>query len=527
MYLLREKKLHLLILLVFLSVIWCRDFSSVKERYTLYIHLNSEPSHLNPITSTEAVASSINNYIYETLLDRDYDTLELIPQLALRWEISPDKLRYRFYIKKGILWSDGVELTADDIIYSYNRIKDPKVASAPLKVYYIDVRRVRKIDRYTIEFLYSKPYFRALEICGGVPIVPMHIFNDGTDFNTHKNNRFPIGTGPYKFERWDTGKRIILTLNERYRGRKPEIRRVFYKIVPEINVALQMLKKGELDLMSIRSIQWVRQTNSEKFNNNFYKLKYYTPNYNYIGWNARRVWFNDKRVRIALTYLINRKAILEKLQFGLGKIVTGNFYIFSKDYNRAIPPWPYDPEKGAQLLRDAGWGDSDKDGILDKEGEKFSFTFTIPSGSKFAERLATILKEDFSRVGIEMEINRFEWAVFVKKLHERDFDAVTLAWSLDWESDPYQLWHSTQVEQGSNYCAFVNREADSIIEKGRMEFDGRKRMKMYHRFHEIIHEEQPYTFLFCNPALVVVSRRFENVKVHQRGLKYIEWKVRQ
>jgi peptide/nickel transport system substrate-binding protein len=523
----RKRVLDIFFIIGFLCFFCCSDFTSVKERYTLYIHLTSEPSHLNPITSTEAVAFSINNYTYETLLDRDYDTLELKSQLAERWEISPDKLKYRFYLKKGILWSDGVELTADDIIYSYNKIKDPKVASAPLKVYYIDVKRMRKIDRYTIEFLYSKPYFRALEICGGIPIVPRHIFNDGTDFNTHKNNRYPIGTGPYKFERWDTGKRIILTLNEKYRGKKPEIRRVYYKIVPEINVALQMLKKGELDLMSIRSIQWVRQTNSEKFNSSFYKLKYFTPNYNYIGWNARKVWFNDKRVRIALTHLINRKAILEKLQFGLGKIVTGNFYIFSKDYNKSIQSWSYDPERGARLLRDAGWEDNDKDGILDKDGEKFSFTFTIPSGSKFAERLATILKEDFSGVGIEMEINRFEWAVFVKKLHERDFDAVTLAWSLDWESDPYQLWHSTQVKQGSNFCAFVNREADSIIEKGRREFNRKKRMRMYHRFHEIIHEEQPYTFLFCNPALVVVSKRFENVRVHLRGLKYIEWKVKQ
>ncbi|RPI92368.1 MAG: hypothetical protein EHM32_09240, partial [Spirochaetales bacterium] len=116
----------------------CGDFSSVRDPRALYIHLGSEPGHLNPITSTEAVASSINQHIYETLLDRDYDTAELIPQLAESWSISGDRLRYRFKIKKGILWSDGVELTADDIIYSFKTIKDPKVACAPLKVYYID-----------------------------------------------------------------------------------------------------------------------------------------------------------------------------------------------------------------------------------------------------------------------------------------------------------------------------------------------------------------------------------------------------
>ncbi len=523
----RNVLIYLFILSISLLQISCQDFSAVRDKHTLYIHLSSEPSHLNPITSTEAVATSINSYIYETLLDRDYDTLELVPQLAERWEIASNKLRYIFYLKKGVLWSDGKEFTADDIIYSYQTIKDPKVACAPLKVYFIDVASVRKLDRYTVEFLYSRPYFRALEICGGIPIVPRHIFDDGSDFNTHRNNRHPIGTGPYRFERWDTGKKIVLAHNERYRDKKPAIRRVVYKVVPEINVALQMLKKGELDLMAIRSIQWVRQTNSEKFKESFYKLKYYTPNYNYIGWNARRIWFRDKRVRIALTYLINREAILQKLQFGLGKIVTGNFYVFGKDYNKDVQPWPHDPGKGRELLREAGWVDRDRDGLLEKNGKPFRFTFTIPSGSKFAERLATIIKEDFSKAGIEITINRFEWAVFVKKLHERDFDAVTLAWSLDWESDPYQLWHSSQVEQGSNFCDFNNSEADTIIERARKEFDRRKRMKMFHRFHELIHEEQPYTFLFCNPSLVVVSRRFDNVNVHRRGLHYVEWRVRE
>ncbi|HNR89207.1 MAG TPA: peptide-binding protein [Spirochaetota bacterium] len=501
----------------------CRDMSEVRPPDTLAIHMGAEPSHLNPITSTEAVASSINNYIYENLVDRDYDTLEIVPQLAERWTISPDRLRYVFHLKRGVVWSDGVEFTADDVVYSYERIKDPKVACAPLKVYYIDVTSCRALDRYTVEFVYSKRYFRALEICGGMPLVPKHVFNDGTDFNTHTKNRSPVGTGPYRFERWDTGKRIVLIANERYRGKKPAVRRVVYTIVAEINVALQMLKKGELDLMGVRPIQWVRQTNSESFLARYRKLKYFMPYFSYIGWNSRRAWFSDKRVRRALTHLVNREAILEKLEFGQGMVVSGDSYVFSKNYNQNIKPWPYDPAAARELLRQAGWVDSDRDGVLDKDGKKFSFTFTMSSGSKFAERLSTILKEDFAKAGIQMSINRYEWAVFVKKLHERDFDAVTLAWSLDWESDPYQLWHSSQVKDGSNYCGFVNREADGIIERVRAEFDPVARMRLLHRFHEILHEEQPYTFLYCTPALVVVSKRFNNVVVHTKGLRYDEW----
>ncbi|MEJ5362348.1 MAG: peptide-binding protein [Spirochaetota bacterium] len=522
-----HKRLYYIIVLLNIILSSCTRFESIRDPYTLYIHISAEPGHLNPITSNEAIASSINTYIYETLLDRDYDTLELKPQLADKWEISSDKLHYRFYLKKNIYWSDGKPFTADDIVYSFKVIKDPTVANAPLKVYYIDVKSVKKISPYIVEFAYAKPYFLALEICGSIPIVPKHIFDDGTDFNTHKNNRFPVGTGPYKFVIWNTGKTIELVVNDRYWGPKPDIKRIVYKIIPEPNVALQMLKKGELDVMALRPIQWVRQTNSKHFQESFFKFMYYQPYYNYIGWNAQNPLFKDKNVRKALTMLINRQAILDSLLFGLGTVVTGPFYIHDKNYNHDIQPLPYDPVKAKEILRRAGWSDSNGDGILDKNGIAFKFTLTIASASKFAERLATILKEDFAKVGIQMDINRYEWAVFVNKVDKRDFDAVTLGWSLSWEGDPYQLWHSSQVKAGSNFCYFVNTEADEIIEKARKEFDVQNRIKMYRRFHEIIHDEQPYTFLYCTPALVVVSKRFDNVIVHKRGLNYTEWKVKQ
>ena len=261
-------------------------------------------------------------------------------------------------------------------------------------------------------------------------IIPEHIFNDGTDINSHKNNRFPLGTGPYRFEKWVTGSRISLVRNDNYYGKKPAINRIVFRVVPEANVALQMLKKGDLEVMGIRAIQWVRQTNSEKFKNSFYKFEYYTPNYSYIGWNARRKPFDDRRVRVAIGYFINRDDILKKLSFGLGKRVAGTFFIKSKYYNHSLVPRKYNHKKGRRLLAEAGWQDSDNDGWIDKDGKKFTFTFTISSGSKFAERLATIMKEDLSKAGIDMEINRFEWAVFVQKLNKRDFDAVILRWSL-------------------------------------------------------------------------------------------------
>jgi peptide/nickel transport system substrate-binding protein len=518
------------IVLIFCALpiaIGCSGFMPEKDPYTLNVHMGAEPGTLNPITATDAYSHAINLRIYETLVDRDYDTLEVIPQLAERWEISPDKLTFRFYLKKGVLWSDGVEFTADDVVYSYDRIKDPKVACAHLKVYYLDIKKCKKLGRYLIEFQSARPYYLALIFCGGMPIVPKHIFNDSTDFNTHKNNRHPVGTGPFLFAGWDTGKTITLVRNERYRGKMPEIRKVVYRLISEPGVALQMLKKGELDMLGLREIEWVRQTTSKKFNENFYKKKYFLSSFSYIGWNQGREFFRDRRVRLAMTHLINRRQILDKLLFGLGEIVTGPFYIFGDSYNRALKPWPYDPARARRLLAEAGWADHDGDGILDKNGKKFSFKFTISSGSEFAERLASILKEDFSKAGIEMNINQFEWAVFIDKIQRRDFDATSLGWSdPDFQDDPYQIWHSSQINGGSNYIGFRNAEADRIIEAARQEFDLKKRVAMYHRFHEILHNEQPYTFLYTMPALAVVSKRFSNVIVHKKGMNFLEWKVR-
>ncbi len=509
----------------FFSVFSCRG-EEARDPYTLYVHLASEPGTLNPITSTEAVAGAVTKYVYETLLDRDFDTLELKPQLAERYEVRNSGLVYRFFLKKGVLWSDGVEFTADDVVYSFNRIKDPKVAGASLKVYYLDVTRCQKIDRYIVEFTCRRPYFMQRELLGEMPIVPRHIYDDGTDFNTHVMNRRPVGTGPYSFAAWETRKRIILTRNEKYRGEKPHIKKIVYRVVPDANVALLKLKKGELDVMSLSSLQWARQTGTEQFNRDFFKLKYYQPYYNYIGWNAERPFFSDRRVRLAMTHLIHRRAVLEKLLFGLGEIVNGTFFIYSKNYSKNLGPWPYDPERARELLREAGWADTDNDGILDRDGKKFSFTMVYPVSSDYSEKLAVILKEDLAKAGIEMKLNRYEWAVFVQKLNERDFDATSVGWSLGYSGDPYQLWHSSQIKEGSNFCAFRNAEADRLIEAARVEFNEERRIAMYHRFNEIVHHEQPYTFMFCNPAMAAVSRRFDNVKVHTKGLNYLEWKVK-
>ncbi len=499
-----------------------------RDADTFYTSASSDPDILNPVLSNEAFAGQIFDYINDTLIDRDRDTQEFIPELAERWTVSPDHLQYTFHLRKDVKWHDGQPFTADDVIYSFNKIQDPEVEAPFLRVYYADIEKLEKLDDHTIRFTYRKPYFMALSVCGTIPLLPKHIFDDGQDFNKHSANRHPIGTGPFEFAEWTTGRKVVLKRNENYWGKKPAFKKVIFSIISDDTVRLQVLKKGELDMLSLRPIQWARQTESKDFNERFGKYRYTSPGYSYIAWNSKNPLFTDKRVRQALTQLIDRDKIMKKLQFGQGIVVASPFFIESPQYHPTLKPWPYDVAAAKTLLAEVGYADTDGDGFLDKDGKKFTFTFRFPSASKTAERISTIMKEDFKDAGIDMNIERMEWAVFLEKLQKKEFEATSLGWSTGFEGDPYQIWHSSQstVDKGNNFVSFENKEADSLIENARSEFDPQKRNAMYHRLQEIIHDEQPYTFLFSSYSLVVVSKRFDNVIVHKMGMDPQEWTIK-
>jgi len=493
--------------------------------------LGTEPAHLNILLDTsDAYATQLTGgVVFETLLERDNETLEFEPLLAESYEIAEDHLTYTFVMRRDATFSDGTPVTAHDVLFTFDTIRDPKNETADLRNYYQDVERAELIDDYTIRFTCSKVYFRHLIMLGGLPVFPKHIYGTG-DFNTHPNNRSPIGSGPYVFEAWDTNQQMAFARNENYwrKDHRAHIERRVYKIIVDDNAAFQVLERQELDLMALTAEQWVNRASRPEFEAKFDKYTYwaasgYIGGYAYIAWNLRKPQFQDKRVRRAMTMLLDRELILETIFYGLGRIVTGAAPFESSMYNRDIEPWPFDPDAAKQLLDEAGWVDSDKDGVRDKGGVAFTFEFLMPSGSRAVEQMVTVYKEELERAGIDMTIRQLEWATFLENLTKRKFDAVTLRWAIPVDQDPYQVWHSTQTERGSNYPGFKNAEVDRILEEARLEFNREKRDVLYRRWHEILHEEQPYTFLFNRQVLVAVDKRFVNVRVYPRGLDTTEW----
>lgn len=355
----------------------------------------------------------------------------------------------------------------------------------------------------------------------------------GRKFNTHPQARAPtIGSGPYQFERWLTGQEIALKRNENYWLGEGHayIDKLVWRILTDYTASLVALKNGEIDFMtSLRPIQYLTMTNRRKFLDNFVKSSFLIPSYSYFGWRNDHAIFKDKRVRRAMTHMVRRRDAVDKLLFGFAEIVTGNFYRYGPDYDSTIVPYQYDPQLAQQLLAEAGWEDVDNDGILEKDSLEFRFEMLVPSTSSLGEQLTSIIREDLYMIGIEMTIRRLEWSVFINNyIRNHNFDACYLGWVFGMKGDPKQVWHSESASgRGSNHIVFRNAEADSLIDAARVEFDQEKRVAMYHRFQQILHEEQPYTFLLSSKNLPAYDNRFKGVKWYpfRPGYQFDEWYV--
>ncbi len=492
--------------------------------------LDAEPASLNNIHSSAGMYTRyiVSGNIFESLLEYDPDKLTLKPWLAESYKVSDDGLEISFKIRDDVYFSDGHPITADDIIFTYKTIVNPKIDAANLANYYQDVDHVEKISDREVKFVMKRFYFKSLEFSGGMEILPKHIyqFDDPQEFNKRIND--PVGSGPYVFEKWDVGRQVVLKRNENYWGHKPKIKKIVFRFITNFTAAVQALRAGEVDYMRPLPDQYYDLSSDKDFIDTIDCLSYWHPavGYFWMGWNQDRPFFADKKVRLAITHLVDRELICrELLKVPEAKVPTGPFYIYGPQSNPDIKPWPYDPEKTKKLLDEAGWVDSDGDGIRDKDGVPFRFRYMI-GNLPLHEQLAKLLKDEAAKVGIEVIPEIYEWSIFVQRLQDRQFDAVNLAWHGTLEADPYQIWHSSQIgNRGSNYIGFNNAEADAIIEEARMTLDREKRNKLYHRFHEIIHEEQPYTFIYTRPEQRFLDKRFENVVIHKLGIDPHEWYV--
>ncbi len=518
-------------------------------------HELSDFEGLNPVTTSDANAQYFfSEHLYETLLYQDWETLDFIPWIADSLPtVSANHLTYTFHLKKNVKFSDGQPLTAQDVLFSLKAIMDPFVINgAQLRNYFNRVQDASAPDDYTFVVKMSEPYFLADHQIGSIYIMPKHVLDptgmtdkftvsDCMNLSKAKKNRtisdfanwfssnpvskdpkYLIGSGPYVVKEWQSNDRIIAERNPDYWNKdakwgKAYPEKIVMKVVNDFNSAITALKGGDLDIVTgITPQLYVHELDVQK-DKQLAKDAFFIPVYYYIGWNEANPIFADTSVRLAMTYFTDTKTMIDKVMFGLARPIFGPTYFMRKECDPTLKPYEYDPEKAKQILKDAGWTDSDGDGILDKtiNGKKIDFKFTmmINSGNDIRKQTALILSEELRKAGIEMEVQTLDFTVELQDLREHKFDAYIGAWSMPADApDEFQIWHSSQIGSGgSNYVCYRNKEVDSIIEADRTEFDENKRIDLMRKFQQILYREQPYTFLWTPKERAAYSSRFQNI----------------
>ena len=484
---------------------------------TMITGMLGEPSNLLPPLSSDASSHEVAGQFFIAPLKYDKN-INVIPWAAEQFEILEDGLLLRFELRKGILWEDGVELTADDVEFTYNLMIDPNTPTAYAGDFKA-VKEFRKTGRYSFEVRYDKPFPRSLNTWMS-GIMPKHIL-EGQDLRTTPLARKPIGCGPFIMREWKPGAELTVTANPQYFEGKPYIDRILYRVIPDITTMFLELKAGKLDIMaSLTPLQYLYQTQGAAFTKEYAVYRSLASVYTYMGYNLKSPLFSDVRVRRALTHAINKKGIIKGALLGQGEPTIGPYKPGTWAYDTGIEDYPFDPQKALELLAEAGWK-RDADGVLKKNGVPFVFTLLTNQGNEQRIKTAVIIQSQLQAIGIEVKIRTVEWAAFLKQFVTPGyFDAVILGWTITQDPDAFDVWHSSRVGGGLNFIGFANAEADAVLEAGRSTFDQATRKAAYDKFQEILHSEQPYTFLYVPYELSAVQKRFRGIEPTPAGIFY-------
>ncbi len=512
----------LLLRLVVMLLVFGAAFSGARAQDygdALVIGSIGDASILIPMLATDAPSHQVAGLIFNGLVKYDKD-LNLVGDLAQSFEVSQGGKVITFHLRKGVKWHDGKEFTAEDVYFGFKLITNPKTPSAYAGDF-LEVEKAEVVDRYTFRVYYRKPFAPALGSWGNLVVLPKHLLQ-GKDITKTDFGRHPVGTGPFKFRAWKPQEKIILEANKDYFEGRPYLDYVIFRIIPDPTTMFMELKAEGVDWMGLTPLQYVRQTNDPAFLRQFNKYKYLSFSYTYLGYNLRHPLFQERKVRQALSYAINKEEIIKGVLYGLGVVATGPYKPDTWFYNPHVKRYPYRPEKARALLAELGWRDHDGDGWLDKDGKRFEFTVLTNQGNTSRLLTAQVIQYRLAQIGIKMHIRTVEWTAFIKEfIDKRRFEAVILGWTTSTEPDVYDIWHSSKIKPpGLNFISYTNPEVDRLLEAGRRTFDREKRRRIYYRFQEILAEDQPYTFLYVPMALPCIHKRFRGIKPAPIGISY-------
>ena len=441
-------------------------------------------------------------------------SLEPVPRIATQWTWSEDHRQLTFELRRDASWHDGKPVTSADVVHTWKVLTDPTHGNSAWSAAMSAASRVSAPDRWTVVVDYDEPFAPALgSWC--VPLIPAHRPLDDPQL---------VGCGPWRFESWDRGARIVLEANtEHYAA--PRLRRLVFEIIPDRTTRYQALKTGELDMTGLTPEQVRAFRKEEDLQRRLAITQYRILYFFFVAWkdDGPGGLFHDPRVRRAMTMAIDREE-LTRLFDDLCETGATAFHPDGWAFDQTVEPWPYDPQRARTLLAEAGWHDSDGDGVLDRDGKAFRFRLMYALGSAETERIAAFVQQQLAAVGAEMTLDANEWAVFLDRARDkRDYDALMMGWRLDVDPDVYDLFHSNQRTTGrANYAQVADAQIDALIEEGRRTLDRQARRAIYSRLQQRLHEIEPVTVLFYPSSPLAYDRRLEGLATSPLGpLRFI------
>jgi peptide/nickel transport system substrate-binding protein len=468
----------------------------------------SEPKLLNPLLANDGASIGVTQILFEPLVTTDANTGSPVAALADRWDQSPDGLTYTFHIRPNVTWSDGQPLTSEDALFTFDTLLDSRTQT-PYRSRLEQVAHYDAPDPATFRVTLKALQCPFLVGTMTLPIVPKHVLGSSANINTDDFNfSRPIGTGPYTFKEWQQGDHLTLVANPTYWGGKPKIGQWIRRVTADSNVTTAQLKTGEIDYAAAQP----EVLDDLRGQANLTIYSFPGPNINYIAYNLDRPLFQDKRVRQALTYALDRASIVKSLLLDEGQVLDSPLVAQSWAYNTNVPAFAYNPSMARQLLADAGWTPG-PDGVLQKDGTPFRFAIITDAGTKVRASLLTIAQDQWSKIGIQAQPMLVEFAAFSDKFQKsHDFDAA--AWGTNVPIDPDQssTWSSKAFGSGENYVHYANPQVDTALEQARSApgCSQAARKAFYDQFQALVAEDQPYTFLWSQKTDLAVNKRIQN-----------------
>jgi len=540
------------ICMLLLMCIACRTEAPIEQEIeTLNIRLQKDPNKLNPVFNPSASSREVYQYIFVPLADYHPETLELYPILIEEipeGKIVNGDLVFDLTIKKDAVWSDGVPITAADYAFTVKAVKLPTSNTRAWRSLFKHIKNVipNKDNPKKLQVVMDKSHMLAKEIAITLYILPHHVYDknsilarfDNAEsftndfeadeeitqfselFNSTVNLRDTlIGAGPYVLESWTTNQSIVLKRTPNYWGDKftsnpflqSDAKKMLFKIIPDDNTALTAFKGDQIDVLPIANAglfdELMKDANYKD------QAQFLSPSlirYYYIALNNKDEKLTDKRVRRAIAHLFDLETIINSIEYGYGDRVIGHFNPAKSYYNTTLKPIEFDINKSIELLREAGWEDSNANGTVDKVigGRTVEMELEILiTGSQLAENVSLLLQDAAKKAGINLSITRKKMALInSENIGPKKFNLVALVISQDAApDDPYTRWHSDNIKDGRNYYSYSNPNADLLMEKIRTETNEQKRKKLYLDLQEIMYNDQPVVWLYCPRQKIIVD----------------------